>query len=957
MAILEKLFGSQNERYLNKTHPILAKINSFEPEIKKLTDDQLRGKTDHFRERLSQNETLDDILPEAFAVVREAAWRTLGQRHFDVQMIGAVTLHDGKISEMKTGEGKTLAATPAVYLNALTGKGVHLVTVNDYLAKRDSEWMGVIYNMLGLNVGVILSDMDTDERRKAYNADITYGTNNEFGFDYLRDNMVHDLRYKVQRGFNYCIVDEIDSILIDEARTPLIISGTAENDTKRIIAAKKLVPFFKEVEKNPDGTYPDEADPFNPQKPVGDFKIDEKSKSISFTDDGMTKAEELLKSRNYIQGSLFDQENFEYIHYLSQALKAQYLFHDDVDYIVKENEVMIVDEHTGRILSGRRYSDGLHQAIEAKENITVQRRSKTFATITFQNYFRMYNKLSGMTGTADTEAAEFKNIYDLDVVVIPTNVPVIRNDFSDRVYLSFQDKAKAIVEDIKEINRKGQPVLIGTVSVEKSEYFSNQLRKLNIRHNVLNAKNHFREAEIIAEAGRVGGVTIATNMAGRGTDIKLGGDRRYDNEFEELLQQENISEEDKESILNIKEFMDKMLLEEAEKLLKKLSPGIKEDAIKIVESAYDWKEEHKSVKELEGLFVIGTERHESRRIDNQLRGRSGRQGDPGDSRFYVSLEDDLMRLFGGERIQKMLSGFGVKEGEIIEHPWITNAIEKAQKKVESRNFEIRKHLLEYDDVLNKQRTIIYGRRDEILNDDNIISRVIQTSKEILEEIFDDFSQNSKTSGDAACSALIKNMKDTFFLDVADFVKDNIKNSDLLFNKLEKVIIEELDQRNRIIEGLNGLLREVYLYLIDRYWQDHLENMDQLRESVSLRAFSQKNPLIEYKIEGSNMFEDLIQNIRINVVKQIFKVKIETVSISHDYDRFNYQHTGFSSFEGRNTQNSNTAVANAQMTEGTVRASTSTASAASATMVKSEKIGRNEPCPCGSGKKYKKCCGQ
>ncbi len=952
MAILEKMFGSQNERYLKKIENLVDKINSFESEIKKLSDHQLKDKTNYFKERLSKNETLDEILPEAFTVVREAAWRTLGERHFDVQMIGAISLHEGKISEMKTGEGKTLAATPAVYLNALTGKGVHLVTVNDYLAKRDSEWMGSIYKFLDLSVGVILSDMDNDERRNSYGKDITYGTNNEFGFDYLRDNMVHDLKYKVQRGFNYCIVDEVDSILIDEARTPLIISGTAENDTKRIIAARKLVTFFKEVEKNPDGTYPDEADPFNPQKPVGDFKIDEKSKSISFTDDGMTKAEELLRTRNYIRGSLFDQENFDYIHYLTQALKANYLFHNDVDYIVKDNEVLIVDEHTGRILSGRRYSDGLHQAIEAKENITVQRRSKTFATITFQNYFRMYKKLAGMTGTADTEAAEFKNIYNLDVVVIPTNVPVVREDFSDRVYLSFKEKAKAIVEDIKGIHDKGQPILIGTISVEKSEVFSNLLRKLNIRHNVLNAKNHFREAEIIAEAGKVGAVTIATNMAGRGTDIKLGGDRRYDNEFEELLQQVNISNEDKNLILEIKALMDKLLLEDAEQLLKKLNQDIKADVVKILEKTYDWKEEHKRVKELGGLFVTGTERHESRRIDNQLRGRSGRQGDPGNSRFYVTLEDDLMRLFGGERIQKMLSGLGIKEGETIEHPWITNAIEKAQKKVESRNFEIRKHLLEYDDVLNMQRSVIYGRRDEILEDENIINRVIQTAGEILEEFIDQFIHNLKKSNEAACTELIKSMKETFFLDVTEYIIENMNDPKTLLEKLGKILKDELEQRNRVIVNLNGLLREVYLYLIDRYWQDHLENMDQLRESVSLRAFSQKNPLIEYKIEGSSMFEDLIQNIRINVVKQIFKVKIETVTVSHDYDRFNYNHSGYSSFGVRNTQSQELpeASSNTNMSSNPVKT-------ASSTIVKNEKIGRNDPCPCGSGKKYKKCHGQ
>ena len=949
MSILKKIFGSQNERFLKKLDPIVEKINNFEADIKKLTDEQLIQKKNYFRDRLSKGETIDDILPEAFAVTREAAWRTLGQRHFDVQMIGAITLHMGMIAEMKTGEGKTLAATPAVYLNAITGKGVHIVTVNDYLAKRDSEWMSPIYNMLGMSVGVILSQMENEEKKEAYRADITYGTNNEFGFDYLRDNMARSKHSKAQREFNFCIVDEIDSILIDEARTPLIISGTAENDTKRIISVRKLVPFFKEVEKNPDGRYPDEADPFNPQKPVGDYKIDEKSKSVSFTDDGMTKAEQLLQSRNFISGSLFTQENFEYIHYLTQALKSQYLFHNEVDYIVKNNEVMIVDEHTGRVLSGRRYSDGLHQAIEAKENITVQRRSKTYASITFQNFFRMYNKLSGMTGTADTEAAEFQNIYKLDVVVIPTNEPLVRGDHSDRVYLSFKEKAKAIVEEIKEINKKGQPVLVGTISVERSEFFSNALRKNNVRHNVLNAKNHAREADIISEAGRVGGVTIATNMAGRGTDIKLGGDRRYDEDFEELLQEEELSENDKDVLLDLKEKLDRMLLEKAEALLSKLSPHAKKGAISIIESAYDWKEEHKRVKEFGGLFVLGTERHESRRIDNQLRGRSGRQGDPGESRFYVTLEDDLMRLFGGERMQHMLSNFGIGEGELIEHPWITKAIEKAQKKVETRNFEIRKHLLEYDDVLNKQRNNIYENRDKILEDNNIFERVLQTSKEILEELVDDFINNLKISNEQACASLIKSIKDTFFMDLTKTVTKYVNNPGELHKNLENILMNDLNQKNKIMVNLNELLRNVYLYLIDKYWQNHLENMDQLRESVSLRAYSQKNPLIEYKIEGSNMFEDLIDKIRQNVVNQIFKIKIESVSISDKASGYDYQHTGYSSFDG--TRNSS------KTTPGAVKEEDNRATVATSTVKTTQKIGRNDPCPCGSGKKYKKCCGQ
>jgi len=946
MKILERLFGSQNERYLKKIQPIVDKINKFEETIKNLSDSQLQNKTIEFKNRLKHGETLDDILPEAFACVREAAWRTLGQRHYDVQMIGAITLHHGKIAEMKTGEGKTLAATPAIYLNALTGKGVHVVTVNDYLAKRDAEWMGPIYKMLGLTVGVITSDMENDERRENYAKDITYGTNNEFGFDYLRDNMVFDKSYKVQRGFHYCIVDEVDSVLIDEARTPLIISGAAENDVKHILNAKKLVPFFKECEKNPDGRYPDEADPFNPQKPVGDFKIDEKSKNITFTDDGMTKAEKLLKERNIIRGSLFDQHNFEYIHYLTQALRAHYLFHNDVDYIVKDNEVLIIDEHTGRVLPGRRYSDGLHQAIEAKENITVQRRSKTYASITFQNFFRMYEKLAGMTGTADTEAAEFKNIYNLDVVVIPTNLPVIRIDQSDRVYFNFKEKANAILEEIKRVHKKGQPILIGTISVEKSEIFSNMLKKANIRHNVLNAKNHAREAEIIAEAGRVGAVTIATNMAGRGTDIKLGGERKYDEMFEEILQLEDITEADKALLLDFKELIDKMKLSEAEKLIEKLDSSAKKGAKSILNSAYEWKEENKRVKELGGLFVLGTERHEARRIDNQLRGRSGRQGDPGESRFFISLEDDLMRLFGGEKIQKLMSGFGMTGGEPIEHPWITKTIEKAQKRVETRNFEIRKHLLEYDDVLNKQRMFIYERRDEILEDENIIKRVLTTTSEMLEDIIDDYVENSKKLGDRAITELIKNIKETFFIDITDIVKNYKSDPVVLKDNIFHILKQELDEKDRILghKDLNDRLRALYLYLIDKYWQEHLENMEQLREAVYLRAYSQKNPLIEYKIEGSNMFEDLIIKIRQEVVNQLFRVKIETVVISNALNSsLTTSHESISGFVTANT--------------GRVKTSEGVDMKISTTIVNKTKIGRNEPCPCGSGKKYKHCCGK
>jgi preprotein translocase subunit SecA len=947
MSVLEKIFGSQNIRFLKKIEPIIDQINKFEPVIKALTDNDLSKKTIEFKERLKKGDTLDDILPEAFAVVRESSWRVLGQRHYDVQLIGAMTLHKGMIAEMKTGEGKTLAATPAVYLNALTEKGVHVVTVNDYLAKRDAEWMSPIYNMLGLTVGTVLTSMDNEEKRENYNKDITYGTNNEFGFDYLRDNMVFDLSQKVQRGFNYCIVDEVDSVLIDEARTPLIISGAAENDTKHILNARKFVTYFKECDKNPDGRYPDEADPFNPQKPVGDFKIDEKSKNINFTDDGLTKAEKLLQERHIIQGSLFIQENFEYVHYLTQAMKAHYLFHNDVDYLVKDGEVQIIDEHTGRVLPGRRYSDGLHQAIEAKENIQVQRRSKTFASITFQNFFRMYKKLAGMTGTADTEAAEFKNIYNLDVVVIPTNVPMARIDNADRVYLNFKDKSKAIIDEIKEIHKKGQPILIGTISVEKSEVFSALLKKANIRHNVLNAKNHAREAEIISEAGRIGSVTIATNMAGRGTDIKLGGERKYDEAIEEMLLAEDITDNDRHILPDFKELLDRMKLKEAESMLDKFNSSVKKRAIELIDEAYEWIEENKRVKEAGGLFILGTERHESRRIDNQLRGRSGRQGDNGMSRFYISMDDDLMRLFGGERIQKMLSGFGMNNGELIEHPWISSSIEKAQKKVESRNFEIRKHLLEYDDVLNKQRFFIYEKRDEILFDKNIIDRVFQTTQEMLEELIEDFMENLKKSNEYAFSELSKLIKGIFFIEPVEVMRRYQNDPKSLYENLEKILKDELYEKDSILghEYLNLKLRELYLYLIDRSWQDHLENMEQLRESVMLRSYSQKNPLIEYKIEGSTMFEQVIQKIRESVVNQIFKIKIESVSVSPSSSAYSTNKADYTSFSGTERNSSGNREKKQQNEINTT------------TVVNAAKVGRNELCPCGSGKKYKHCCGR
>src|SRR5271157_6075415 len=670
--ILTFFLGSKHERDLKELVPIVQKINSLEPEVMEYEEADFARKTEEFRRRVAEGETLDGILPEAYALVREAARRKLGERIFDVQLMGAVVLHKGRITEMKTGEGKTLASVPAAYLNSLTGKGVHVITVNDYLAERDAGWMGPIFNMLGVSVGVILSQMDNAQRKESYARDITYGTNNEFGFDYLRDNMCWSPSEKVQRGHAFAIVDEIDNILIDEARTPLIISGMAEDDTFKFAEVNKLVEPMVECEKDPvTGRYP-EGD----AQPAGDYKLEEKNKRVTFTDQGMNHVESLLLRRGLIRDSLFTDQNFEYIHYFTQALRAHKLYAKDVDYVVQDGKVQIVDEFTGRILFGRRYSEGLHQAIEAKERIKIAARNRTLATITFQNYFRMYGKLAGMTGTADTEAQEFGKIYNLDVVVIPTNRPVARADADDEIYLTEEEKLDAICTSIADLHTKGQPVLVGTISIEKSEKLSRMLIARGVRHEVLNAKNHAREAMIIADAGANGSVTIATNMAGRGTDIKLGGNPEF-------------------------------------RARRKAGTQAPEDVVKaaIAEEYGKWLLDYENVKSLGGLHVLGTERHEARRIDNQLRGRSGRQGDPGSSRFYISLEDDLMRLFGGENIKGLMSRMGMKKGEPIVHPWLNRSIERAQKKVEERNFEVRKHLLEYDDVLNEQRKFIYARRD------------------------------------------------------------------------------------------------------------------------------------------------------------------------------------------------------------------------------------------------------
>lgn len=898
-TIAKAFFGSQHEKDIKAMIPIVTKINNLEDSMQQLSESEFREKTQSFKEQLQKGATLADILPEAFALAREAAKRILGERAYDVQLMGAISLNKGRIVEMKTGEGKTLSSVPAAYLNALEGKGVHVVTVNDYLAQRDANWMRPVFSLLGLSVGTILPEMDNEARQKAYNCDITYGTNNEFGFDYLRDNMKLYKEEKVQRPFNYCIIDEIDSILIDEARTPLIISGQADDDTGKFVQANSLCGRLTECKKDPaTGEYPLEESELD-----GDFKLEEKNKSIKFTNSGMNKIEEILKSSRIIDGSLFDSNNFEYVHYFTQALRARLLFKKDVDYIVQDGKVEIVDEFTGRVLTGRRYSDGLHQAIEAKENIKVAHRNRTLATITFQNFFRMYKKISGMTGTADTEAKEFAKIYNLDVTVIPTNKPIARVDEQDLIYLDQNIKYKAICDEIAKIHATGQPILVGTVSIEKSELLSNMLRKRAIPHEVLNAKNHSREALIIAEAGSKGAVTIATNMAGRGTDIKLGGSPDF--RARKIVGQDATPQE---------------YLVAYEKEVTK------------------WQKDYKEIKELGGLYIIGTERHESRRIDNQLRGRSGRQGDPGRSRFFLSLDDDLMRLFGGENLKNMMGRLGMNNGEPIYHKFISNAIEKAQSRVEDRNFEIRKHLLEYDDVLNAQRNFIYTQRDELLEDEQIIARVKDTIEDIVIDTIDEF----KDKGKNGYTDFMDQLKKDFYT-LPDISLDTFLKSDE--GQLTKQICEfynsSLDEKIALVgnEIFNQFLRFEYLYQVDRRWQDHLEEMEELREGVYLRSYGQKNPLQEYKREGSDIFHQLIYQIRCDIAKKAVKVRVQENPQQRRQVPTHIQSSHNSM--GFGGQRANQPIGDQKIQ---IRRS-------------SQKVGRNDPCPCGSGKKYKQCCGR
>ncbi|MCX7679535.1 MAG: preprotein translocase subunit SecA [Spirochaetes bacterium] len=840
--ILAILFGTKHERDIKKLKPIVERINALESDMKKIPFERFPEKTAEYRMRIERGESLDSILPEAFACVREVANRTLGMRHFDVQLMGGIVLHQGKIAEMKTGEGKTLVATLPVYLNALTGEGVHVVTVNDYLARRDAEWMGKIYKSLGLTVGVIQHHMNHIERQRAYRCDVTYGTNNELGFDYLRDNMVEHRSLRVHRGLNYAIVDEVDSILIDEARTPLIISGSTDESTKKYYLINKIIPSLKE------GI---------------DFEVHEKERNVLLTEEGVRHVERLLKIDN-----LYDSRNIELVHHVNQALKAHMLFKRDVDYIVKDGEVIIVDEFTGRLMPGRRYSDGLHQAIEAKENVTIARESQTLATITLQNFFRMYKKLAGMTGTADTEAVEFKKIYGLDVVVIPTHKPMIRIDYPDRVYRTAKEKYNAIVNEIEQLRQKGQPILVGTISIEKSEKLSQMLKARGIPHSVLNAKYHEQEAKIIAEAGNPGTVTIATNMAGRGTDIVLGGKKTYHDEMDahKVKHDAKLWDEFRSAILEEN-------FDEAEKLAEKMEGEDQRCAKNVVRSGREWLDRHNRVIAAGGLHILGTERHEARRIDNQLRGRSGRQGDPGSSRFYLSLEDDLMRIFAADRISNLMQRLGLEEGQEIESKMVSRAIENAQKRVEARNFEIRKHLLEYDEVMNSQRERIYKERNEILDTDDISEKIKGYLDEVIESTVDYYLESGSDGPDI--DGLRNWLRTSFLVDLKGIDEKKITREELV-EKVREMLFARYEEKEREIgsENMRMLERMIALQVIDNKWRQHLLNMDELRDGIWAVGYSERNPLVEYKLRGFQLFNETMENLMMEVLEFLFKVQVK-----------------------------------------------------------------------------------
>ena len=953
-ALIKKLVGSKNERELKRLWPIVERINRLEPEMVKLSDEALRGKTLEFKERYARGESTDSLLPEAFAVCREAGKRVLGMRHFDVQLIGGMVLNSGKIAEMKTGEGKTLVATLPSYLNGITGRGVHVVTVNDYLAKRDSDWMGRIHSFLGLSVGVIVHGLDDDERREAYAADITYGTNNEFGFDYLRDNMKFDLADYVQRPFHFAVVDEVDSILIDEARTPLIISGPTEDSTDKYYIIDRIIPLLKKGE-----VIEVEANTLSGKRKTytGDYTVDEKAKSATLTEEGVLKVEKLLKVEN-----LYDPRNMEILHHTQQGLRAHALFKRDVDYVVRDNEVLIVDEFTGRLMPGRRWSDGLHQAIEAKEGAKIENENQTLATITFQNYFRMYEKLSGMTGTADTEAVEFHKIYKLDVVVIPTNRVLLRPDFPDVIYKTEREKFNAVIEEIKELNAKGQPILVGTISIEKSEELSELLKRQGIPHFVLNAKQHEREAEIVAQAGRKGMVTIATNMAGRGTDILLGGNpdglgrqefggtpesrteafvEAYEKAIDRNLPEKELLqliEKDFTGIAPVVAAYLKSASEPDQEELEELVLAENQRQFDLLVAKYKpiCAAEHEEVVKLGGLHILGTERHESRRIDNQLRGRSGRQGDPGSSRFYLSLQDDLLRIFGSERVSMIMDKLGIEEGEAITHGLITRAIENAQKKVEAHNFEIRKHLIEYDDVMNKQREVIYSQRKEILAGNEIRDSFLGMVDDTVADLVATYAIDKVPARDWDWQGIMDTVYKVFGYQI-DLPAGTME-------RLTPVNFEELLKgggRQRFDDKLaefgddlmDHLIKVIMLQVIDTLWKDHLLSVDHLKEGIGLRGYGQKDPKQEYKREAYQLFMDMMNRTKEEVVEKIFWVQVT-------------QEDEVSRLEQEQQAQKQRLVFNLGDHEPVVPPARSKKGA-----------GRNDPCPCGSGQKYKKCCGK
>ena len=907
MGFLDNLFNMADKRELKGFEKIADQIDAMEPKFEAMTNKELKSMTNTFKDRLAKGETLDDILPEAFATVREASKRVLGMRHYKVQLIGGMVLHQGRIAEMKTGEGKTLVATAPVYLNALEGKGVHVVTVNDYLAKRDKEEMGKVYEFLGLTVGVIVHGQSPEERRKQYECDITYGTNNEYGFDYLKDNMVIHKEQRVQRELNYAIVDEVDSILIDEARTPLIISGPGDKSTHLYTDANTFVLTLK----RPSKTQQEKTEEEKELPSDGDYEIDEKQKAVSLSESGIKKAELYFNVEN-----ITDVEHTELFHHINQALKAHAIMKKDVDYVSKDGEIVIVDEFTGRLMFGRRYSEGLHQAIEAKEGLHVQRESKTLATITFQNFFRMYSKLAGMTGTAKTEEEEFKSIYKMDVVQIPTNKPILRQDLPDVVYKNERGKFNAVAEDILERHAKNQPVLVGTVSIEKSELLSQILKRKGIKHEVLNAKNHEKEAEIIAQAGRLGAVTIATNMAGRGTDIVLGGNPLFLTKKE--LKKHGFTDDSIKRVdtsIDAEELAENEDLAKAKETFDSLYHQFKDQAAK----------EQEAVKEAGGLAIIGTERHESRRIDNQLRGRSGRQGDPGSSRFYIGLDDDLMRLFGSERIQGVVERIGLEEDMPIEHKMLTKSIENAQKKVEGRNFGIRKHVLQYDDVMNKQRQVIYAERSSVLEGEDIHEYIQSMVKDRIAAAVEAYTDDKTVDYKELKHYLYGAFMPAESLEVEGL--EALQGEELI-EKIYEIAFDIYKEKEEIItpERMREIERIILLQCVDNHWIDHIDAMDQLRQGIGLRALGQQDPVIAYKLEGFNMFDEMVDQIRQDTVRYLFGITIEKQPTERK------QIVDVDNIEAPTDEPKQP-------------------------VVKETKVGRNDPCPCGSGKKYKNCCGK